>query len=97
MIYWIGFTNYRVGKDQYLENRSTLKSIWNTAVGIKNCKQLFSLRLAFTTQKKNNTYSGDDVPTMCCYFYFLITYGVCKKRKYCNRMSEKKILSFFGL
>ena len=23
-------------------------------------------------------------------FYFLITYGVCKKRQYCNRMSEKK-------
>ena len=23
-------------------------------------------------------------------FYFLITHGVCKKRKYCNRMSEKK-------
>ena len=23
-------------------------------------------------------------------FYFLITYRVCKKRKYCNRMSEKK-------
>ena len=23
-------------------------------------------------------------------FHFLITYGVCKKRKYCNRMSEKK-------
>ena len=23
-------------------------------------------------------------------FYFLITYGVCKKRKYCDRMSEKK-------
>ena len=23
-------------------------------------------------------------------FYFLITYEVCKKRKYCNRMSEKK-------
>ena len=23
-------------------------------------------------------------------FYCLITYGVCKKRKYCNRMSEKK-------
>ena len=26
-------------------------------------------------------------------FYFLISYGVCKKRKYCNRMIEKKILS----
>ena len=23
-------------------------------------------------------------------FYFLITYGVCKKKKYCNRMSKKK-------
>ena len=26
------------------------------------------------------------------YFYFLITYGVCKKRKYCNRMSKKNSL-----
>ena len=25
-------------------------------------------------------------------FYFLIAYGVCKNRKYCNRMSEKKSL-----
>ena len=24
------------------------------------------------------------------FFYFLITYGVCKKRKYYNRMTEKK-------
>ena len=33
------------------------------------------------------------------FFYFLITYGVCKKRKYCNRMSEKKkkILSFWQM
>ena len=29
-----------------------LKSMWNTTVGIKNCKQLFSLRVAFTTQEK---------------------------------------------
>ena len=28
-------------------------------------------------------------------FYFLITYGVCKERKYCNRMSEKKKFSPF--
>ena len=27
---------------------------------------------------------------ICNCFYFLITYGVCKKKKYCNRMSEKK-------
>ena len=45
----------------------TLESVWNTAVGIKNCKKLFSLQLAFTTQKKQRTYSGDDVRTMCCY------------------------------
>ena len=30
-------------------------------------------------------------------FYFLITYGVCKKRKYCNRMSEKKNSLLFSL
>ena len=30
-------------------------------------------------------------------FDFLITYGVCKKRKYCNRTSEKKILSFWRM
>ena len=29
----------------------TIESMWNTVVGIKNCK-LFSLRVAFTTQKK---------------------------------------------
>ena len=29
-----------------------------------------------------------------CYFYFLITYGICKKRKYCNRMSKKKFSAF---
>ena len=31
------------------------KNMWNTAVGIKNCKQLFSLRLAFTTKKAIHT------------------------------------------
>ena len=35
----------------------------------------------------NNVHSFD--------FCFLITYGVCKKRKYCNRMSEKKKFSPF--
>ena len=31
------------------------------------------------------------------YFYFLITYGVCKKRKYCNRISYKKKKKFVRL
>ena len=30
-------------------------------------------------------------------FYFLMTYGICKKRKFCNRMSKKKILSFWWM
>ena len=31
-------------------------------------------------------------------FYFLITYGVCKKGNYCNRKSEKKkILSYWQM
>ena len=30
-------------------------------------------------------------------FLRFFTYGVCKKRKYCNRMSEKKILSFWQM
>ena len=29
------------------------------------------------------------------YFCFLITYGVCKMRKYCDRISEKKKFSPF--
>ena len=41
--------------------------MWNTAVDIENCEQLFSRRLAFTTEK-SNTYSGDDVRTICGYF-----------------------------
>ena len=32
----------------------------------------------------------DQTRLFFCRCYFLITYGVCKKRKYCNRMSEKK-------
>ena len=52
----------------YINLSISVKSMWNTAVGIKNCKQLFSLRVAFTTQKKSNTCSGDDVRRMCCYF-----------------------------
>ena len=27
------------------------------------------------------------------HFDFLITYGVCKKRKYCNRINAKKVSS----
>ena len=38
-------------------------------------------------KKVSHKKSGD--------FYFLITYGVCKKKKYCNRMSGKKKFSPF--
>ena len=49
-------SDFNSGQTQYWHRGSKSpkfsKSIWNTAVAIKNCKQLFSLRLAFTTQKK---------------------------------------------
>ena len=38
--------------------------MWNAAVGIKNCKQLFSLRLAFTTQKKA-THTAEMMSVLC--------------------------------
>ena len=41
-----------------------VKSMKNTAVGIKNCKQLFSLRVALTTQKKA-THSMDIISAVC--------------------------------
>ena len=40
-------------------------------------------------------YSFHDLGKFLIFFYFLITYGVCKQRKYCHRMGQKKkILSF---
>ena len=44
-----------------------------------------------------NLHSDNEAYSKYVYlnFYFLITYGVCKERKYCNRKREKKkILSF---
>ena len=37
-------------------------------ISIKYCKQIFSKVLTFIT-KKYNTCSGDDVRTICCYFF----------------------------
>ena len=50
-----------------------------------------------TTYNYVTRLNGLGYPTTCvspC-FYFLITNGVCKTRKYCNRMSEKKKFSPF--
>ena len=44
----------------------------NTVVGINNCKQLFHYGLHLRP-KKSNTYSGDDVRTMCWYFWVVNT------------------------
>ena len=60
-----------------------LKSMWNTAAGIKNCKQLFSLRLAFTTQKK--LY----IQREWCLYYVLLFYSVVNASS-----SEKSCLQF---
>ena len=50
---------------------SPLKSMWNTAVGIKNCKQLFSLRVAFTTQKKA-TRAAEMMSVECIAIFWVV-------------------------
>ena len=52
LIFPIPFPNLSPILSFHFSSNFILKSMWNTAVGIKNCKQIFSLRVAFTTQKK---------------------------------------------
>ena len=54
-----------------LEVRFAIKSIWNTAVGIKNCKQLFSIRVAFTTQKKA-THAAEMMSVECIAIFWVV-------------------------
>ena len=49
----------------------SLKSMWNTAVGIKNCKQLFSLRVAFTTQNKA-TRAAEMMSVECVAIFWVV-------------------------
>ena len=43
----------------------------NTAVGIKNCKQRFSLLLAFTTQKKA-THTAEMMSVLCVAIFWVL-------------------------
>ena len=45
--------------------------MWNTAVGIKNCKQLFWLRVAFTTQKKA-TRAAEMMSVECVAIFWVV-------------------------
>ena len=49
----------------------SIKNMWNTAVGIKNCKQLFSLRLALTTQKKA-THTAEMMSVLCVAIFWVV-------------------------
>ena len=49
----------------------SIKSMWNTAVGIKNCEQLFSLRVAFTTQKKA-TRAAEMMSVECVAIFWVV-------------------------
>ena len=51
----------------------------------------FSLNLNILILSVHVIYmKTDNMYSLSICFYFLITYGVCKKRKNCNRMNEKK-------
>ena len=53
-------------------NKSNIiKSMWNTAVGIKNCKQLLSLRLAFTAKKKS-THTAEMMSVPCVAIFWAV-------------------------
>ena len=51
--------------------RVPIKSMWNTAVGIKKCKQLFSLQVAFTTQKKA-THAAKMMSVECVAIFWVV-------------------------
>ena len=55
-----------------------LKSMSNTAVGIKNCKQLFSLQLAFETQKKA-TPTAEMMPVESVAIFWFLNASSCEK------------------
>ena len=61
-----------------------LKSVWNTAVGIEYCKQLFSLRLAFATQKKA-THTAEMMPVLCVAIFWVVNASSGEKVVYSFR------------
>ena len=61
---------------QYFQK--SLKSMWNTAVGIKNCEQPFSLRLAFATEKKT-TPTAVMMSVLCVAIFWVVKASSCKK------------------
>ena len=50
----------------------------NTAVGIKNCKQFFSLRVAFTTQKKA-THPAEMMFVECVAIFWVVNASSSEK------------------
>ena len=68
---------------------STLENWWIQEVLVKSV----TLHLAWVKFTKKHRTNSNSRP-----FYFLITYGVCKKRKYCIIVwVKKKILSFWWM
>ena len=58
-------------------------SMRNTAVGIKNCKQLFSSRLAFTTQEKTAKHTAEMMSVLCVAIFWVI--NVISGEKSCSQ------------
>ena len=66
----------------------------------KNSHRNLSLHQDYRLYLPGNFWTDLCITHITCHnryisFYFLITYGVCKKRKYCNRMSKKEKFSLF--
>ena len=86
-----------------LSSHSCLQRLSAYTNTLTHIRQFFFLRSAKGTEGEHANWGTNKAYLMerltllknvsiCNNFYFLITYGVCKKRKYCNRMSKKKSL-----
>ena len=58
----------------------------------KTCNLNFSVTSDCSDNSRERSSPSNSSAEPRSRFYFLFTYGVCKKRKYCNRMNEKKTL-----
>ena len=67
-----------------LRDGSCSRNSKNYSVGIKNCKQLFSLRLAFTTEKKV-TLTAVIMSVLCVAIFWVIKASSCEKS--CSQFS----------
>ena len=100
---YIDFLSYLIHPSNYwVHFQSFLSGLWFSK---KNVETHLCIKksqfIEKSTQNRQLVFEmcfwGSSATSILNFFYFLITRGVFKKKKYCNRMSEKKILPFWWM